>query len=328
MGGRTAFEVLPVAVVVSQLEQSRVSQFRVVLNRLELVLAAALKERNEGLQKKWPELPPVRLAGVDLVDRKTNLEMAYGVGSQAALANRFDLMNARAEVVDAWRQITVSANALLGVFNVRYHGELLSPFDEAKPVTVGGSRFRHQLILTGELPLVRLQERNVYRAALIAFQRARRRMMSEEDRVVSDIRTEIRQLRNLADNYRIQKEQVQLAYSQVDSSLEALLEPPDPKAQTDTATRAAALTQQLLGALRSLPQAQNQLYSTWIQYLITRLQLYRDLELMPLDHRGVWIDDLSNLSLDPAALQRPVEPFDLPVPRRVAPAAQGQALDQ
>ena len=29
----------------------------------------------------------------------------------------------------------------------------------------------------------------------------------------------------------------------------------------------------------------------WITYLNTRLQLYRDMELMPLDYRGVWIDE-------------------------------------
>jgi hypothetical protein len=30
----------------------------------------------------------------------------------------------------------------------------------------------------------------------------------------------------------------------------------------------------------------------WINYLNARLQLYRDLELMPLDARGVWIDEI------------------------------------
>ena len=30
----------------------------------------------------------------------------------------------------------------------------------------------------------------------------------------------------------------------------------------------------------------------WINYLDVRLQLYRDLELMPLDARGVWIDQI------------------------------------
>src|SRR5262249_61338555 len=48
---------------------------------------------------------------------------------------------------------------------------------------------------------------------------------------------------------------------------------------------------QLVSAQRSLPQTQNQLFTIWINYQITRLQLYRDLELMPLDFRGVWIDD-------------------------------------
>ena len=65
------------------------------------------------------------------------------------------------ELVDAWRQIAVSANALLGVFNVRYQADLLSPLGEAKPLALGGSGYRQRLILSGELPLVRLPERNV-----------------------------------------------------------------------------------------------------------------------------------------------------------------------
>ena len=62
---------------------------------------------------------------------------------------------------------------------------------------------------------------------------------------------------------------------------------------------AAALTNQLLQAQSSLLQAQNQLFDIWINYLTVRMQLYRDLELMPLDFRGVWIDELANLLRDP-----------------------------
>src|SRR5260370_30668634 len=54
----------------------------------------------------------------------------------------------------------------------------------------------------------------------------------------------------------------------------------------------AALTTQLLNAQSSLPRAQNGLLTIWINYLNARLQLYRDLELMPLDQRGVWIDEI------------------------------------
>jgi hypothetical protein len=36
------------------------------------------------------------------------------------------------------------------------------------------------------------------------------------------------------------------------------------------------------------------LLATWINYRIARQQLYLDLELLPLDPRGVWIDELSS----------------------------------
>src|SRR5262249_48531565 len=41
-----------------------------------------------------------------------------------ALENRLDLMNERGRVVDAWRQITVTANALKGVFNVNFNANI------------------------------------------------------------------------------------------------------------------------------------------------------------------------------------------------------------
>src|SRR5947209_5030482 len=58
-----------------------------------------------------------------------------------------------------------------------------------------------------------------------------------------------------------------------------------------SAPRAAALTTQLINAQTSLYNAQFQMTTIWITYLNTRLQLYRDMELMPLDYRGVWIDE-------------------------------------
>ena len=51
--------------------------------------------------------------------------------------------------------------------------------------------------------------------------------------------------------------------------------------------------------IREHPTAQNALLSLWITYLNTRLQLYRDLELMPIDNRGVWIDDLATCDVGP-----------------------------
>src|SRR5262249_54872337 len=158
-----------------------------------------------------------------------------------------DLMNERAQVTDAWRQVAVAANALLGTFNVQYHLDSFTPLGQAKPLAFGGSRNRHQLILTGDLPLVRKAERNNYRSTLIAYQRQRRALQSAEDLAAAAVRADIRQLRLLAENYTIQKQAVELAYPQVDSSKETLFGPPDP-AQRSTAASQAALTTQYLNA--------------------------------------------------------------------------------
>ena len=63
------------------------------------------------------------------------------------------------------------------------------------------------------------------------------------------------------------------------------------------------MTQQLLNAQNSLLTAQNDLYNTWVGYLTLRMSLYRDLGLMPLDPRGVWIDAVTTCSCDPSTFE-------------------------
>src|SRR5205807_3374438 len=138
------------------------------------------------------------------------------------------------------------------------------------------SRSHHELILNGQLPLVRLSERNNYRASLVNYQRARRILQRAEDQVAFDTRGEIRQLRVQEENYRIQQRQVELAYMTVENSLDTFQAPPAPGPAGDTATRAAALTTQLINAQTSLYQAQFAMTTIWITYMNTRLQLYRD----------------------------------------------------
>jgi len=124
--------------------------------------------------------------------------------------------------------------------------------------------------------------------------------MASEDFILNQIRVELRQLRVFAENYKIQQRAVELAYSQVENSLDVFSKPPIPsQGSTNNSGNAAALTQQLLNAQQSLPQAQNALYTVWISYLNIRIQLYRDLELMPLDARGVWIDECINRDCPP-----------------------------
>ncbi len=163
------------------------------------------------------------------------------------------------------------------------------------PLAFSGSRSSHQLILSTELPLVRILERNAYRASLIGWERWRRTLMAGEDTIAASVRSELRGLRVSAANYKIQQRAVEVAYLQVENAEDTFRAPPPPAQLAGGlgAGNAAALTQQLLGSQSTLRGAQLTLLSTWVNYLTTRMQLYRDLELMPLDPRGVWIDDVA-----------------------------------
>lgn len=284
-----------------------------------LFIQEAREERLKELDESWPDLPPVKVDETDLL--AADQFQAQEVVVQTAVRDRLDLANARAQVVDTWRQIRILANALLGVFNVRYHMDSSTPSNLAQPLRFGGIRTRHQLILNAELPLVRKAERNAYRASLIAFERARRALMAAEDDVAATVRNQVRQLRLLAETYKIQRRSVALAYSQVEQANEELFGPPAVGQVSAMRGADASLTNQLLTAQRSLVSSQNAVYQVWIDYLIFRMRLYRDLERMPLDARGVWVDELTSHGTrdhSPGAEQLP-PPTPAPTVRLGAP---------
>jgi outer membrane protein TolC len=289
------------------LQRRQQAEFRYLLNDFIPVLLEARNERIEILHRRWPDLARLCVNSVDLL--KADLAEAEAAVAQAALVNRLDLMNVRGQAVDAWRQLAVFANALLGTFNVQYHLNSVTPPGFAEPLAFNAHRTQQKLFFNYELPLVRISERNNYRASLINYQRSRRIVQRAEDQVAYDVRGEIRLLRQQEENYRIQQRQVELAYLTVENSLDTFQAPPQPvpigQQPPDTATRAAALTNQLLNAQSSLYNAQFAMTTIWITYLNTRLQLYRDMELMPLDYRGVWIDDVATCQCPSDASPKP-----------------------
>ena len=278
----------------------QLNQFENLIEDFLLVLVEPRNEKLDKTRKSWPTLPRVCVDGVDLL--KTEIDEALFAGCRHALTNRLDLMNGRAQLMDSWRQIAVSANALQGVMNVEYSLLGTSPANVAQPVNFNAGSLRHRLILTGDLPLVRIQERNAYRATLINWQRQRRNLMAFEDTIIEDVRNEIRQLRAFSQTYDIQKLVVELAYLVLDNALETTYAPSKPGGaggtQGNNESAQAAFTEQLLAAQRSKLSAQNGLFTIWIDYLSARTFLYRDLELLPLDPRGVWIDEIETCHCD------------------------------
>lgn len=264
-----------------------------------LLAVRGKNERLEILRGMWPMLPKITVGESDVLS--TSLDEAYLKISQTALTDRLDLMNARAQVVDAWRQIAVRANALQGIFDVSYDMITSSPSLNPDPLEFTGSRTRHRVAIRYEPPIVRRVERNAYRAALISYQRQRRILMAFEDNIITDGRTDLRQLRQLGETYKIQHRAIELAYAQVDNARNTFVAPPDPGigGGGNNQANVAALTEQLLNAQSALLQTQNQLFTTWINYQNARMNLALDLELLPLDTRGLWTDERSNSPNNP-----------------------------
>jgi hypothetical protein len=306
--------------------------FRLVAYAAEIVLVWARNDRVAHVNTLWPILPSTSVEGFDLLNN--NVDLAQERAVQIGLTNRWDLMNARAQVVDAWRQLAVTANALLGVLNVSYHLDTTTPPGGTRPLAFSSAATNQELIINAQLPLARVTQRNAYRTALINYERARRVLMSIEDTIAAQVRFDVRQLHLFAENYKIQKKLLESLYSQVENALEIIVAPVDPdqlKASGTTGqANAAALTQQYLNALQGLNGAQTRMYDILLSYLATRMQLFEDLERLPLDLRGVWIDESAN----PAAHPHPGAASCWPVDAEsAAPAggvndARGAALGQ
>lgn len=306
-----------------RVRHEQVRQFRLVAHAAEFLLVWARNERFDAVYKLWPAPPAAFLEDLDL--STAEIENAQQLAVQAALENRVDLMNARAQVVDAWRQLRVTANNLMGAVNVGYNLQTQTPAGGMHPFAFSSAGTTQQVNFNFQLPLNRLAERNTYRAALINYQQARRNLTFLEDNIAAQTRSDVRQLQLFATNYQTQKKLVQSLYSQVESTLEVIVAPTDPGTTTSAAS-GAALISQYLSALQSLNGAQVRMYGFWLSYLATRMQVYLDLERLPLDLRGVWTEELGRTpmaaqvgSSPPApatAGRRPadtVEPLSIPL---------------
>jgi hypothetical protein len=128
-----------------------------------------------------------------------------------------------------------------------------------------------------------MNERNAYRAALIAFQRARRTYMQLEDQIKFDVRSERRQMLVLKKNLETSRLNLRFALIQLDSAIERSSRPA-------TAGASGVSSTNLLQAFTNVLNVQNDLISTWVSYEQNRINIHRDMDIMEVDERGLWVD--------------------------------------
>ncbi len=206
-----------------------------------------------------------------------------------ALANRFDIMNNRASLVDTWRLIQFNADALQSNVEIFFSGDMQTT--GANPVKFRAPTTSMQAGIRFDAPFTRLVERNNYRQQLIEYQRARRDLIQNYDGVYFGLRSRLRNLQQLRVNLEIQRRAAVIAIRRVDLTRETLNEPQPPAQPGQPAsTLGPTAAQNLLTSLTDLRNTQNNFQSVYLSYYANRMLLARDLGTMRLDSQGRWID--------------------------------------
>jgi outer membrane protein TolC len=213
-----------------------------------------------------------------------------------ARENRLDLMNERGRVVDAWRQIDVTANQLRAGLTVTAKANVTTPPGGTNPVDFRASASDYNIGFAFDAPLNRMAERNAYRTAQINYERERRNFMALDDQIQAQIRQDLRTLETERASFFITRQTLISAARLVESSRDSLLFAD--KGQGTT------VSLDVLNALTSLLNAKQTLISSWISYETTRTQLLLDMEALQVDERGIATDERDH---------RPVsQPAELP----------------
>ncbi|MCS7303760.1 MAG: hypothetical protein NZ602_01455 [Thermoguttaceae bacterium] len=254
-------------------EAQPLAQFRLELAELLTQLSSQLLRLS--LVQARARLDTATLVPVDL-DPDRALEIAR--------QHRLDWMNARMALVDQWRQIELAANRLRSDLDLFFSGDLGTVGDN--PVKFRGPNGQLRVGLAWDTPLTRLLERNEYRAALIAYQRARRDYMAFEDRICQNLRDLLRSLELGQWNFEVRRASVLVAITRVDVAQLNLERPP----KAGTLQLGANAARDLVEALSDLLTQQNAFLSIWTGYEADRMSLDFELGTMQLDPRGVWRD--------------------------------------
>lgn len=198
---------------------------------------------------------------------------------------RRDWMNARASLVDDWRQIEFVADQLEAQVDLVFDGDVRNTGDNPFKVRYETGQLRAGLRF--DAPIVRQRERNDYREALITYQQSRRRFYQFEDDVSRNLRLILRNIDRNKVLFELNRQSIQVNIDAVELSRFRLEEPPRPGSQGSFGqTTARDLSQAITG----LNSVQNQYVTAYVQYEVLRRSLDFDMGTMQLDEAGRWID--------------------------------------
>ncbi|MBL8862655.1 MAG: TolC family protein [Planctomycetes bacterium] len=201
------------------------------------------------------------------------------LATRIALAARLDYLTTIEREEDARRKVEVAEDALQGFLSV--NGDIRAFSTEGQPLEFDQTLWGVGLDFS--FPFERLPQRNAWREAIVRREAALRAVDAASDRIRADVREDLRQTVTQLEGWRIQANAVQLADRRIEST----------RLQLDAGR---ATTRDLLEAQESLLSAQNSATASRIDYTLSRMGLYLDMELLRVDETGIRL-------LDPSAVE-------------------------
>lgn len=258
------------------------------------------------------------------------VDMEFEEAIRIARCFRRDWMNARASLVDAWRQIEFSADQLEAQLDLVFDGNMGNVGDN--PVKFRADNGTLRAGLRFDTPIVRQAERNRYRQALIQYQQARRQYYQFEDEVTRNLRQTIRAINQNKILFELSRQNIKVA---LDGLELARLNLDDPSATSLGPTTVINLTRNI----NSLQVTQNGFLNVWVQFEVLRQNLDYDLGTMQIGPDGAWLDPevidssiaaraaaMMGIELDESCFCDPIYP-EIMVPQSFEPTDESVAPD-
>ncbi len=194
-----------------------------------------------------------------------------------ALVLRFELMNERGNLADDWRQIKFAGDDLKSILDLSATQVIRTRADVNRVFDFTLDESQTQVRLAFDAPLNRRSQRNSFRRALINYNVGLRRLMLLEDNIKLDVRNDLRGLALRQQQYAINVVGAALASKQVTSTTLEFRMGLGIVRATD-----------VLQAQNRYASALSRVAAERIGYVIGRMQLFLDLELMTIGDDGFW----------------------------------------
>ena len=257
--------------------------FDLIIAQFQEKIPGQLSELNNLVLELSLLQATARSNSIEITDVNIRAEQAIRI----AKCFRRDWMNARAALVDNWRNIEFVADQLESQLDLVLDGEMSTLPDASNPFKIRFEPGRIRAGLRFDLPIVRLQERNNYRAALINYQQTRRSYYQFEDSVKRNIRQIVRIVDQNKVLFELDRRTVQVSIENIEVNRFELDRPVPPGASLRLG---ATTAQNLSDAIIQLNGNQNAFLSSWVQLEVLRRSLDFDMGTMQLNEMGEWVD--------------------------------------